>query len=37
MSQAAGRESIFAGYDITVLKPLRRYSMAARESATSWR
>ncbi len=25
MSQAAGRGSIFASYDITVLKPLRRY------------
>ena len=33
MSQAAGRDSIFAGYDIAVLSPLRRYSMAAREEA----
>lgn len=33
MSQAAGRDSIFEGYDIAVLEPTRRYSMDARNEA----
>lgn len=33
VSQAAGRDGIFESYDITVLEPVRRYSMDVRDEA----